>query len=174
MKYREAPRNTTNAICLKRTGTLHTSYFFVLNYDAMKRLKLCTYSGLVVLVALLFGCSSPEENAGSSNTNTAPQANSNTAAQGQIAKSNAPNALSAPTAIQPSPILPSIGSSPAANSNAAIAPPAPVVNPSAPKLVVSAKRIEFGQQPQDKTMVRAIIVKNGGREDLKIESVVPS
>ena len=174
MKYREAPRNTRNAICWKGTGPLHTSYFFVLNYDAMKCLKLCTYSGLVVLIALLLGCSAPEENAGSSNTNASPQSNSNTASQSQIAKSNAPNAFNAPTAIQPSPILPSIGSPPAANSNAAIAPAAPVVNPSAPKLVVSAKKIDFGKQPQDKTLVRAIIVKNGGREDLKIESVVPS
>ena len=43
-----------------------------------------------------------------------------------------------------------------------------------PKLVAPAKKIDFGKQPQDKSLVRAITIKNGGRADLNIESVVPS
>ena len=162
-------RNRIRSLSVRRApSTLHSVRPFVLNYHAMKRLKLSTYSGLVVLVALLLGCSTPEENAGSSNTNASAQANSNTAPQ--IAQSNAPNG---PTAVQPPPSLPSAESSPPANANAGAAPPAPV-NPRAQKLVVSDKKLDFGKQPQDKSLVRAIVVRNGGHEELKIESVVPS
>jgi hypothetical protein len=141
-----------------------------LNYDAMKRLNVITCAALIVLAAHLSGCSVPEENSGSSNTNATHQANSNAASQPQIAlgNSNVP-------AVQPIP-APPIAENPsgAANANAAIAPASAAGNARAPKLVVSTKKIDFGKQPQDKTLVRAIVVKNGGREDLKIESVVPS
>jgi hypothetical protein len=43
-----------------------------------------------------------------------------------------------------------------------------------PKLVVPEKRLDFGKQPQDKTMVRAIPIRNGGLSVLNIESVTPS
>ena len=41
-------------------------------------------------------------------------------------------------------------------------------------MVVTDKQIDFGKQPQDKNLVRAIVIKNGGRGDLNIESVTPS
>jgi len=44
----------------------------------------------------------------------------------------------------------------------------------APKLVAPEKQIDFGKQPQNKNLVRPIVIKNGGRADLNIESVVPS
>ena len=44
----------------------------------------------------------------------------------------------------------------------------------APKLVAPDKKIEYGKVPQDKTLVRAIPIRNAGREDLRIESVAPS
>jgi hypothetical protein len=47
-------------------------------------------------------------------------------------------------------------------------------NARAPKLVAPEKKIDFGKQPQDKTLVRAIPIRNGGRAVLNIESVVPS
>ena len=43
-----------------------------------------------------------------------------------------------------------------------------------PKLIAPEKRIDFGKQPQDKNLVRAIAIRNGGSADLKIESIVPS
>ena len=44
----------------------------------------------------------------------------------------------------------------------------------APKLIVPEKRLDFGKQPQDKTMIRAIPIKNGGLSALNIDSVTPS
>jgi len=43
-----------------------------------------------------------------------------------------------------------------------------------PKLVVPEKRLDFGKQPQDKTLIRAIAIRNGGQGVLNIESVTPS
>lgn len=57
----------------------------------------------------------------------------------------------------------------AANANKAT-----VGNGGSPKLVVPEKRLDFGKQPQDKTMVRAIPIRNGGLGVLNIESVTPS
>jgi hypothetical protein len=41
-------------------------------------------------------------------------------------------------------------------------------------LIAPSKRLEFGKQPQDKTLIRAIVIKNGGRANLNVESVTPS
>ena len=154
------------SICTIDLPTFAHRVLFSLDYEPMKRLNLITYAGLAVLVALLSGCSAPEETSGSSNTN-GTQANSNAASEPQIAQGNAPAVQPIPTP----PVAPSVG---AANANAAIAPASAADSVRAPKLVVSAAKIDFGKQPQDKTLVRALVVKNGGREDLKIESVVPS
>jgi hypothetical protein len=45
-----------------------------------------------------------------------------------------------------------------------------------PKLVLLSqeKELDFGKQPQDKTLVKAIRIKNGGSVPLNIESVAPS
>ena len=45
-----------------------------------------------------------------------------------------------------------------------------------PKLVLVSqeKELDFGKQPQDKTLVKAIRIKNGGSVPLNIESVAPS
>jgi hypothetical protein len=57
-------------------------------------------------------------------------------------------------------------------------PPAPAAaaasNTPAPKLVAPEKRVDFGKQPREKSLVRAIAIRNSGKADLKIESVVPS
>ncbi len=163
--------------CLRSLGsTLHTAYFFVLNYDAMKRLNLNPYAAVLVLIALLSACSGPSENSGASNTSAPQQANSNSAPQPQIAQGSPPaDAPSpAPLTVQqiPPPPAPAAKSAAAGNANAAKASAAG--NARAPKLVVSEKKIDYGKQPQDKTLVRAIVIKNGGLADLNIESVVPS
>jgi hypothetical protein len=138
----------------------------------MKHPNLITYIALFVLVALSSGCSASEENSGSSNTNASQTTNSNAAPQPQISQGNPATAV--PPSVQPIPApAPGEQSKVAGNADAA-ATSASTDNPRAPKLVIPAKKVDFGKQPQDKTLVRAIVVKNGGREDLKIESVVPS
>jgi hypothetical protein len=147
----------------------------MLNYDAMKCSNMKRYAALLALVALLSACSGSGENQGSSNTNAPPaQANNNSAPQPQIAQGNPPAVApgtAAPT-VQPIPAPPAAKSAAAGNANAANGPAA--TNARAPKLVVPDKKIDFGKQPQDKNLVRAIVIKNGGRADLNIESVVPS
>jgi ABC-type Fe3+-hydroxamate transport system substrate-binding protein len=147
----------------------------MLNYDAMKRLNIKPYAVLLALIALLSACSGPVENSGSSNTSAPQQANSNTAPQPQIAQGNPPPdaPISAPPTVQPIPPPPATAKS-AANSNANAANALGAGNALAPKLVASEKQIDFGKQPQNKNLVRAIVIKNGGRADLNIESVVPS
>ncbi|HEY7545059.1 MAG TPA: hypothetical protein VID27_09265 [Blastocatellia bacterium] len=43
-----------------------------------------------------------------------------------------------------------------------------------PKLLVPVKKIDFGTQRAGKSLMRTITVKNIGKVELKIESVVPS
>jgi hypothetical protein len=150
----------------------------MLNYDAMKRLNITPYAALLVLVALLSACSAHDENSSAPNTSAPEQANSNSAPQTEIAQNSAPaEAPGTPPALQPvpAPPAPAEKSSPAANANSAKPERTSAADGArAPKLVVPEKKIDYGKQPQDKTLVRAIVVKNAGRADLKIESVVPS
>jgi hypothetical protein len=155
----------------------------VLNYDAMKRLYPKPNAALIVLAAFLAACSGPAENSGPSNTSAPPQqANSNSAALPQIAQGNPPAAAPspAPLTVQPIPPPPSPAAKSAAAGNANATNPANAASASAagnaraPKLIAPDKKIDFGKQPQDKSLVRAIVIKNAGRADLNIESVVPS
>lgn len=154
---------------------LRANYFFVLNYDAMKRLNLNPYAALLVVVVLFSSCSAPDEHSGSPNNGAEQQANSNSAPQPEVAQSNAPAQapVTTPPAVQP----PAPAEEPAATVDAT---PAKVPDASAapnarvPRLVIPQKKIDFGKQPQEKSLVRAIVIKNGGRADLNIESVVPS
>ena len=160
---------------LPRLATLHTASFFMLNYDAMKRSIMKRYATLLVLAVLASACSGPVENQGSSNTNAPPaQANSNSAPQPQIAQGNPPAVTPgpAPPTVQQIPAPPAAKSAAAGNANAANGLAGG--NARAPKLVAPEKQIDFGKQPQNKNLVRPIVIKNGGRADLNIESVVPS
>jgi hypothetical protein len=135
----------------------------------MKRSNMKRYATLLVLAVLASACSGPAENQGSSNTNAPPaQANSNSAPPPQIAQGNPPAVAPgpAPPTVQQIPAPPAAKSAAAGNANAA--------NARAPKLVAPEKQIDFGKQPQNKNLVRPIVIKNGGRADLNIESVVPS
>lgn len=142
----------------------------------MKRWIIKPYFVVFILISLFTACSSPPENSGSSNSNATQQANSNS--QGEpVAQGNAspPAPGTSPLTLQqlpppaaaPKPVEKSMAS---ANANKAEAAAAG----QAPKLVVSDKRLNFGKQPQDKSMVRAIPIKNGGLGLLNIESVTPS
>ncbi len=134
-------------------------------------LKKCI--ALLGLVTLLSACARSPENAATSNGNSAQQANGNSrqpVAQGT--PSDASPSV-APPAVQEIPPPPA-PVQPRATVNGNPAKPAPAPNGRAPKLIAPAKRLEFGKQPQDKTLVRAIVIRNGGRADLKVESVTPS
>lgn len=144
----------------------------------MKRLNMKPYAALLVLAALVSACSGPAENQGSSNTNAPPvQANSNSTPQPQIAEGNPPAVApgTAPPAVQQIPPPPFAKSAVAGNANAANAANGLAAgNARAPKLVAPDKQIDFGKQPQNKNLVRPIVIRNGGRADLNVESVVPS
>jgi len=148
----------------------------MLNYDAMKRSNMKRYATLLLVLAVLASaCAGPAENQGSSNTNAPPaQANSNSAPPPQIAQGNPPAVAPgpAPPTVQQIPAPPAAKSAAAGNANAANGLAAG--NARAPKLVAPEKQIDFGKQPQNKNLVRPIVIKNGGRADLNIESVVPS
>ena len=149
---------------------------------AMKHPILKTHIVFFSLVTLLSACAGGGENSATSNSNSAEQANSNS--QPAVA-GNSPDASNngTPLAVQP---IPAPGSPPQpaspppaavkapAPNKADAAKPAPAGNGAAPKLIAPAKRLEFGKQPQDKTLVRAIVIRNGGRANLNVESVTPS
>jgi hypothetical protein len=131
----------------------------------------------VLLALLMAACSSPSEDAASSNNNSEqPSVTQPSIAQnGTPTTTNNANAsdILAPAG-QPFPAQPKMapgnkqpdGSQPAAK-------PATVTMGKAPKLVAPAKTIEFGKQPQDKTLVRNFQIRNTGNAELQIEDVKP-
>ncbi|HSB09624.1 MAG TPA: hypothetical protein VLM38_09080 [Blastocatellia bacterium] len=141
---------------------------------AMRRSIIIDYAVMLLLALVLSACARPEENAATSNSNAAGQANSNSAStQGP------------PDSMTPSPgtplVVQQLPAPPAKPPDAATQPAAKPTGDKAvgsaeraPKLVAPEKRVDFGKQPQDKNLIRAIAIRNGGRADLKIESVVPS
>lgn len=138
-------------------------------------------------VLLMAGCSAPPDNGSATSNNNAPAsatANANaTAVTGQPATppvATAPPAASPTPAVQPVPAtqpMPATvkptetAAKPAAKENKESAAPV-----SGPKLVLvtQEKDLDFGKQPQDKTLVKAIRIKNGGKAVLNIQSVTPS
>jgi len=133
---------------------------------AMKRLTLIGFATCLLLPGLLTGCARQENNQSSTNDN-APQ------------NSNSPAATAAsgtPLSVQQVPFSPPASSTAAkpAQTPENQAPAAASATGRVPKLVAPEKRVNFGKQPQDKNLVRAIAIRNGGKADLKIESVVPS
>jgi hypothetical protein len=140
----------------------------------MKQSTLKKCIALLGLVTLLSACAGSPENTATSNGNSAQQANSNS--QQPIAQGTPSDASPsvAPPAVQaiPAPATPPV--QPQATVNGNPAKPSPAANARAPKLIAPAKRLEFGKQPQDKTLIRAITIKNGGQAVLNIESVTPS
>jgi len=138
-----------------------------------------------IFATLLTACSAPPDDSASSNSNISQQSNSNSAGQ-QAAQGNAPSPGPGtspltlqqlpPPAKPPKPVENSMArANPNANRDAnANTSPAVASTEGAPKLIVPEKRLDFGKQPQDKTMIRAIPIKNGGLSMLNIDSVTPS
>ena len=146
----------------------------MLNLSAMKRSMFITYAILFALIALISACANHEESAAPSNSNS-QQANSNAAAPADPQPSDArPNPSNTPPltvqTLPPPPGKPT--------ENVSKPDKATVASNTAtgrePKLIAPEKRIDFGEQPQDKNLVRAIAIRNGGSADLRIDSIVPS
>lgn len=141
----------------------------------MKHSTLKQFIALFGFVILLSACAGSPGDSATSNGNSALQANSNT--QQPIAQGTPSDASPsvAPPAVQTIPPPPAVGpAQPLAKVDATPAKPSPAANARLPKLIAPAKRLEFGKQPQDKTLVRAIVIKNGGSANLNVESVTPS
>ena len=137
----------------------------------MKQSIVKRYVSLCVLAGMTWACAGPSDSA-----NNNAQANSNSSAQ--AAPANPPVASNAtPLAVQPiPPPAPSdkAADKPAAESNANSASATATSSGLLPKLVAPTAKLNFGKQPQDKTLVRTIAIRNGGRAVLNIESVTPS
>jgi hypothetical protein len=137
------------------------------------------------LVLLAAGCSAPPENSNTTaNANASAAATPNANAPAVTAQpatpqptSAPPVALPAPTA-QPAPATakPAETAAKPAETAAKPAPADKAERVEGPKLVLLSqeKELDFGKQPQDKTLVKAIRIKNGGTVPLNIESVAPS
>ncbi|HXU09069.1 MAG TPA: hypothetical protein VN743_08730 [Blastocatellia bacterium] len=139
----------------------------------MKRSIFITHAVLVALIALTSACASHEESSAPSNSN-AQQANSNATPPADPQPSDArPNpSTTPPLTVQTLPPPPGKPTENVSKPDKAVS--ASNASGREPKLIAPEKRIDFGKQPQDKNLVRAIAIRNGGSADLKIESIVPS
>ncbi|HVG20734.1 MAG TPA: hypothetical protein VNI02_16920 [Blastocatellia bacterium] len=134
----------------------------------------------ILLLMLMASCSAPPENGERANNNSAQQTAAKTepsVAQGgtPTATGNGNVSTAQPPAAQSAPAQPA--SPPAADSakpGEKAAPDSAGAKARAPRLFVPDKNLDFGKQPQDKTLARTFQIKNVGNADLLIESVTPS
>jgi hypothetical protein len=139
----------------------------------------------MLAVLLTVGCSTPPENGNA----TANNGTANLNAPPVTAQPATPPAASAPTVAPttaaPTAVSPAPAAQPAPPAPATVKPAETAAKPAeadkaaraeGPKLVLVSqeKELDFGKQPQDKTLVKAIRIKNGGTVPLNIESVAPS
>jgi hypothetical protein len=138
---------------------------------AMKHSILGISLALFCVVTLLSACTGSGENSASSNNNSNSQQ-----AAAQDNESAAPKAGAPIVVPMPAPQPPAAQPAPAPEPNAPAAANASSSKrlASGPKLVAPEKKLDFGKQSEDKTLIRAISIRNGGRALLNIESVTPS
>ena len=151
----------------------------MLNYFAMVDHLKKHYFVPILSAVLMAGCS-PGANQTSSPENTTANANA-TPSIAQNAPPPAPSAQhSAEKLLAPAePLLkpevkPALSPVARATGNANIGRPDAAAFASAPKLVVPLSDIDFGKVAQGKSLTRNLVVRNAGKADLSIESVVPS
>jgi hypothetical protein len=139
----------------------------------MKNRTQLLFPVVLLLVALASACSAPVRNTNSANVNSAQQP--------PIPQNGTPSATSDSgvpiTSAQATPQPPAEpAKGPGGTLAAAPAPakPDPATVANGPKIVVPVKKIDFGLQAKDKTLVRTITIKNGGKSELKIDAVEPS
>ncbi len=137
----------------------------------MKRSLRISHVIAISLLLLAAGCSAPVETRNATgNNNAAPVAQTDNAnAPAVTAQPATPLATTVPTAPVAPPTKPATeAAKPATKETGA--------HTTGPKLAVVSKEkdLDFGKQPQDKTLVRPIQIKNVGSAVLNIESVSPS
>ena len=138
----------------------------------MKRSLRISYSIALLLVLLAAGCSAPPE---SSNTAGNTNATANTNVPSPAPQTAPPQATDVPPAAAPA-AQPVPATVKPAETATRPAPADKEARVEGPKLVLLSqeKELDFGKQPQEKTLVKAIRIKNGGSDPLNIESVAPS
>jgi hypothetical protein len=136
----------------------------------------------ILLMILTAACSTPTENGAEANRNSAQQSGVTTP-QPTVAQNGTPTAtgnangsISLPPdeqAARAQATAPAADGSakPGEKAQTALSGGTPAER--APKLLVRDKKLDFGNQPQDKTLARTFQIKNVGDADLKIESVTP-
>ena len=138
----------------------------------MKRPLRTLHAIVILLLLLAAGCSAPVETKNAAdNNNAAPVAQAdNVNAPAVTAQPATPLATTVPTATTALP------TKPATEATAKPATKETGAHVVGPKLAVVSKEkdLDFGKQPQDKTLVRPIQIKNVGSATLNIESVSPS
>jgi hypothetical protein len=144
-------------------------------------LRIPHWIAMLLLIWTAACSASPENHNATSNNNAAPAAQAADANPPAVtaqpatplASATPPVASPAPT---PRPSAPTAATKPATETAVSPAPKATEAHVNGPKLVVVSqeKDLDFGKQPQDKSLVRPIRIKNGGNVALNIESVSPS
>ncbi|HJQ23118.1 MAG TPA: hypothetical protein VKA60_04325 [Blastocatellia bacterium] len=138
---------------------------------ALRNLHWIAILGLILTAA----CAAPDNNNAPANSNSAPAA--------EAANANTPTAQPAtplttipPPAAAPAPPPPQPATAQPSTATAAKPAEKPAAPAAGPKLLMISqeKDLDFGKQPQDKTLLRPIRIKNGGTQPLNIESVTPS
>lgn len=150
------------------TLSLHEDYRFVLNYFRMNN-YLRKLWVLPILVMMLMTACSPPEDTSSSNNNVAQSSNGNTAPP--VAMRDSP-LITANANVSP-PLAKTLPSGKPATIQPSIQPVPVAPTDKAPKLVAPTSTIQFGKQPQDKTLVRTFQIRNTGNAELNIENVQP-
>ena len=122
----------------------------------------------LVLVSLMAACSSHLEPANNNTATSSPVAQNGTVP----ASSEASTPAAAPSQPRGAPAEGAkveTTAPPTISAAGQLVPSGP-----APKLVVPATKIDFGKQPQSKSLARMITIRNGGKAPLKIDAVEPS
>ncbi|HEX8089915.1 MAG TPA: hypothetical protein VF762_13730 [Blastocatellia bacterium] len=134
----------------------------------------------ILLLTLTASCSAPPEDGSKANTNSAQQAGA-AKPEPSVAQSGTPTATgngntstAQPPGAQPEPTQPASPPGVDMAKPGEKAAPDPAAKARAPRLLVPDKKLDFGKQPQDKTLARTFQIKNVGNADLLIESVTPS
>ena len=127
-----------------------------------------TYIAPLVLVSLMAACSSQPE-----------PANNNTATSSPVAQNGTVPASSEASTPAAAPSQPTVSAAEEAQVKTTAPPTISaagqlVTSGPAPKLVVPATKIDFGKQPQSKSIARTITIRNAGKAPLNIAAVEPS
>ena len=128
-----------------------------------------TYIAPLVLVSLMAACSSQPEPANNNTATSSPVAQNGTVPASSDASTQAAAPSGQPTVAPAEGAKVETAAPPAISAAGQLVPSGP-----SPKLVVPAAKIDFGKQPQGKSIARTITIRNAGKAPLNIAAVEPS